>query len=164
LARYIIREMIAPEDIYFRDSSVGSSELKKIRKGLRKLHTFEVMAVNIYKFQITSENSALNQMIIQAMGNEMSHVQDFQLKIYEYRSKPNPLRWVFWLVGFVIGFGSRLLGKNAMLKAGIWTEEKAVTDYQKIIASAQWDEQTLAVIKHNLNDEVHHIETIKSFL
>lgn len=164
MTKYLIREKIAPEDIYFRDSSVGPSELEKIRKGLRKLHTFEVMAVNIYKFQITSENSDLNQMIIQAMGNEISHVQDFQLKIYEYRGKPNPLRWFFWLAGFVIGFGSRLLGKKAMLKAGIWTEEKAVTDYQKIIASAQWDEQTLAVIKHNLNDEVHHIETIKSFL
>ena len=64
----------------------------------------------------------------------------------------------------IIGRGSRLMGKKAMLKAGIWTENKAVADYQKIIESAPWDEKTLAVIKRNLNDEHHHIETLQSYL
>lgn len=164
MGKYYIRSVIEPEDIFIRKNSIDPSQLKKIRAGLKKLHTFELLAVNIYKFQITSEKSDLNQTVIQAMGNEMSHVQDYQIKLYEYGSKPDPLRWAFWIAGMIIGRGSRLLGKKTMLKAGIWTEEKAVSDYQKIIESAQWDEKTLAVIKRNLNDEHHHIEILQSYL
>jgi ubiquinone biosynthesis monooxygenase Coq7 len=159
---YSIRKAIKPEDIYFRGGAVDPSQLTRIRTGLRKLHTFEIMAVNIYKFQITSQQDDFNQMIIQAMANEMAHVQDFQIKLYEYGGKPNPLRWAFWIVGMVIGLGSRLLGKKTILKAGIWTEQKAVTDYQKVIDSVQWDTETLAVIKQNMDDEYHHIETLQS--
>jgi len=103
-------------------------------------------------------------MVIQGMANEMSHVQDFQIKLYEYGAKPNPLRWVFWFGGMMIGFISRLLGQKTMLKAGIWTESKAVADYQKIIESAQWDTETLEIITRNLNDEKHHIETLRNLL
>lgn len=162
--KYYIRKPIVPEEIYFRSANVDSSNLLSIRRGLRKLHTFEVMAVNIYKLQITSNIDDVNRIVIQAMANEMSHVQDFQIKLYEYGTKPNPLRWVFWFGGMVIGLFSRLLGEKAMLKAGIWTESKAVTDYQKIIESAQWDTETLEIITRNLNDEKHHIETLRSFL
>lgn len=164
MEKYYIRKPIEPEEIYFRAANVDSFNLSNIRKGLRKLHTFEVMAVNIYKLQITSNNDDVNRIVIQAMANEMSHVQDFQIKLYEYGTKPSPLRWVFWFGGMVIGLFSRLLGEKAMLKAGIWTESKAVTDYQKIIESTQWDTETLEIITRNLNDEKHHIETLRSLL
>src|SRR5690554_5512428 len=98
MENYFVREAMVPGDIYFRNNIVDPSQLPKIRAGLRKLHTFEIMAVNIYKFQITSQQNDVNRMVIQAMGNEMSHVQDFQIKLYEYGSKPSPLRWAFWIV------------------------------------------------------------------
>jgi len=161
---YFIREAIRPEEVYFKESTVDPSQLGKIRAGLRKLHTFELMAVNIYKFQISSKKDDLNRMVIQAMANEISHVQDFQIKLYEYGTTPNPLRWAFWFAGMVIGFSTRLLGKNTMIKAGIWVEQKAVVDYQKIIDSAQWDTDTLAVIERNLSDEHHHIQTLQQLL
>ncbi|UWG97793.1 demethoxyubiquinone hydroxylase family protein [Dehalobacter sp. DCM] len=161
---YHIRGPVEPQDIRFRCDSVDPLQLANIRSGLKKLHTFEIMAVNIYKFQITKQKNALNQIIIQAMGNEMTHVQDFQIKLYEYGARPGTFRWTFWLAGMIIGLTSRLLGKNAMIKAGIWTEQKAVTDYQKIIQSASWDSDTLAVITHNLQDEYHHIETLQGLL
>ena len=164
MGEYFVRETIKPEDIYFREGTVDPSQLTKIRAGLRKLHTFEIMAVNIYKFQISSKQDDLNRMVIQAMANEISHVQDFQIKLYEYGSTPSPIRWIFWIAGMKIGFATRLLGKKTMIKAGIWVEQKAVTDYQKIIDSAEWDAATLAVIKRNLSDEHHHIETLQAML
>lgn len=164
MGNYAIRQLIKPEEIYFRGNNTEPSQLNKIKIGLRKLHTFEIMAVNIYKYQITSSQNEIDQMVIQAMANEMTHVQDFQIKLYEYRCKPNPLRWAFWLAGMLIGLTTRLFGQGAILKAGIWTEQKAVTDYQKIIESAEWDEETLAVIKRNLSDEYHHIQTLQSKL
>lgn len=161
---YYIRRAVEPKDIFFHGANMDAANLSKIRSGLRKLHTFEVMAVNIYRLQITSEEDDLNLMIIQAMANEMTHVQDFQTKLYEYGTTPSPLRWAFWFAGMMIGFSSRLLGKKTMIKAGIWTEEKAVEDYQKIINSAQWDEETLKIIKNNLEDEKHHIQVLKNQL
>lgn len=164
MGNYLIRGTVEPKDIFFRTDSVDPSQLANIRAGLKKLHAFEIMAVNIYKFQITKQKNVLNEMTIQAMGNEMTHVQDFQLKLYEYDSRPSILRWAFWMAGMIIGLTSRILGKKSMVKAGIWTEQKAVTDYQKIINSASWDPDTLAVISHNLEDEHHHIETLQGLL
>ncbi|NIN00370.1 MAG: hypothetical protein GTO24_20505, partial [candidate division Zixibacteria bacterium] len=66
------------------------------------------------------------------MCNEMTHVQDFQIKLYEYGWRPSKLRWAFWIVGLVIGFGSRLLGRRAILKTSIWLEKKAVHHYGQL--------------------------------
>ncbi len=161
MSDYYIRERVAPEEISFRSNNYDSSQLSKIRSGLRKLHSFEIMAVNIYKYQITSAQDDLNRLVIQAMANEMSHVQDFQIKLYEFGSKPSPTCWAFWLAGMLIGFATRLLGPTAIVRAGIWTEQKAVIDYQKIINSAPWDTATMAVIQRNLKDEYHHIESLQ---
>jgi ubiquinone biosynthesis monooxygenase Coq7 len=68
---YYIREAVKPEDVDFREGSVDPSQLAKIRAGLRKLHTFEIMAVNIYKYQIASKQDDFNRLVIQAMANEM---------------------------------------------------------------------------------------------
>ncbi|WP_368293671.1 demethoxyubiquinone hydroxylase family protein [Dehalobacter sp. TBBPA1] len=164
MANYMIRGAVEPQEIFFRADNIDPAQLTMIRKGLRKLHTFEIMAVNIYKFQIAGASNDLNRLIIQAMANEMTHVQDYQIKLYEYGWSPSPLRWLFWLVGMFIGLFSRLRGEKSMLNAGIWTEQKAVTDYQKIINSAKWEPETLAVIQKNLSDEYHHIETLQKHL
>jgi ubiquinone biosynthesis monooxygenase Coq7 len=161
---YIIRGEFKTEDVFFRAGGLDPFQLVKIRNGLKKLHTFEVMAVNIYKYQITSEPDEFNCILIQAMANEMTHVQDFQIKLYEYGTRPSPLRWAMWLFGITLGCTSRLLGRKYIIKTGIWTEKKAVEDYQKILDSAHWDTETRNVIKRNLADEYHHIDTFDKLL
>ena len=74
---------------------MDKKRLKGIKKGLLALHTLELMAVNIYRFQITKEDTELNRQLIAAMCNEMTHFQDFQVKLYEYGMKrmiPNSTR------------------------------------------------------------------------
>ncbi|WP_041445506.1 demethoxyubiquinone hydroxylase family protein [Syntrophobotulus glycolicus] len=164
MEKYLIRTEMEPQEIYSRLDHVQSDQLPKVRKALRKLHAFEMMAVNIYRMQITAENTDFNRLIIQAMTNEMTHVQDFQAKIYEFGSRPSPTRFFNALLGMFLGLSSRLRGKKAILAMGIWTETKAVEDYQAIISSVRWDKETLDVIKHNLDDEYHHIETLKKVL
>ena len=161
---YLIRPPLEPMDITFRHHLIDPANLSKAQSCLRKLHTFEIMAANIYKHQITSYSDPFNLVLIQAMANEMTHIQDFQIKLYEYGTKPSPIRWVFWLVGVIIGLSTRFLGRKTILKAGIWVEQKAVEDYQKIINSVPWDPETLKTIQRNLNDEVHHIQTFKENL
>jgi len=136
---------------------MAPERLKGIKKGLLTLHTAETMAVNIYKFQITSEESELNRQLITAMCNEMTHLQDFQVKLFEYGWKPSKLRWINWIVSAAVAFLSRLRGTKAILKTGIWVETKAVHHYDELLKTIEWDEDTRKMIEKNQADEYGHI-------
>ncbi|MEW6408660.1 MAG: demethoxyubiquinone hydroxylase family protein [Nitrospirota bacterium] len=143
---------------------MSSARLKDIRKGLLTLHTLELMAINIYKFQITKKVCELNRQLIAAMCNEMTHLQDFQVKLFEYGWKPNKLRWMYWVIGFTFGFFLRLIGKKAILKTGIWVETKAVNHYAELLRTIDWDEDTRKVIEKNQSDEYGPVNRWKKFL
>ncbi|UCG56298.1 MAG: demethoxyubiquinone hydroxylase family protein [Phycisphaerales bacterium] len=160
----IIRPQVRAEDVKLRGEGFAPERLAAIKKGLLTLHTLELMAQNIYKFQITKERSELNRQLIAAMCNEMGHYQDFQVKLLEYGFRPSIFRWAYWIVGFVFGFGSRLLGRKAILKTGIWVETKAVHHYDKLLSSIDWDEDSRKVIEKDQADEHGHVNRWKKLL
>lgn len=160
----VIRPRMLNEDVCLRGQDMSSARLKAVKKGLLTLHTLELMASNVYKFQITKESSELNRQLIAAMCNEMTHYQDFQIKLLEYGFRPSVLRWAYWIVGFVFGFGSRLLGKKAILKTGIWVETKAVHHYDQLLNSIDWDQDTRGIIEKDQADEDGHIKRWKNLL
>ncbi len=147
-----------------RGEGFSRQKLRTVRKGLLALHTLELMAQTIYKFQITKEPSELNRMLIAAMCNEMTHYQDFQIKLYEYNFKPSICRAAYWFVGFLMGYVSRLRGRKAILKTGIWVETKAVHHYKELLDTIEWDEDTRAIIEKDQADEQGHIENWKKML
>jgi demethoxyubiquinone hydroxylase (CLK1/Coq7/Cat5 family) len=160
----VIRPEMRQEDVNLRGGGFDPQRLKAIRKGLLTLHTLELMAQTIYKFQITKEPSELNRQLIAAMCNEMTHYQDFQVKLYEYGFRPSIFRWAYWIVGFVFGFGSRLLSTKAVLKTGIWVESKAVHHYDELLNSIDWDEDSRRIIEKDQADEYGHIDRWKNLL
>jgi demethoxyubiquinone hydroxylase (CLK1/Coq7/Cat5 family) len=160
----IVRPQMNSKDFEMRGRTMEPARIKAIKKGLLTLHTLELMAITIYRFQITSENCQLNRYLVAAMCNEMTHYQDFQVKLYEFGFKPNPLRWAFWIVGFTFGFGSRLLGRKAILKTGIWVESKAVHHYAQLLDTIDWDEVTRKIIEKDQADENGHISRWKTLL
>jgi len=160
----IIRPELREEQFKLRGDGFSPERLAAIRKGLRTLHTLELMAQTIYKFQLTSERSRMNNMLIAAMCNEMGHYQDFQIKLYEYGFRPSVLRAAYWMVGFAFGFGSRLLGRRAMLRTGVWVESKAVHHYAQLLETIDWDEETRQVIEKDQADEDGHISRWKGLL
>ncbi len=160
----IIRPAMRDEDFKLRGEGFTAARLAAIKKGLLTLHTLELMASTVYKFQITGQRSEMNRQLITAMCNEMGHYQDFQIKLYEYGFKPSKIRWVFWIVGFVFGFGSRLLGKRAMLKVGVFVESKAVDHYGHLLAEIDWDDETRKVVEKDAADEDGHINRWKALL
>jgi ubiquinone biosynthesis monooxygenase Coq7 len=160
----IIRPEVRAEQIRLRGEDYSPERLAAIRKGLRTLHTLELMAQTIYKFEITKERREMNGLLVAAMCNEMGHYQDFQIKLYEYGFRPSLLRGAYWLVGFLLGFGSRLLGRRAVLRTGIWAESKAVHHYAQLLATIDWDTDTRKVIEKNQADEDGHINRWRSML
>lgn len=160
----IIRPEMRAKDFKLRRGGIPSKRLKSIKKGLHTLHTLETMAVNIYKFQITKSANELNRQLIAAMCNEMTHLQDFQVKLFEYGIKPSKLRGMHWIVGFAFGFFSRWMGKKAILKTGIWVERKAVSHYDELLRNIEWDEETKMIIEKDHADEYGHIDRWRSLL
>jgi demethoxyubiquinone hydroxylase (CLK1/Coq7/Cat5 family) len=153
----IVRPRMVVEDFKFRAQGMAKKSLKKIKKGLHTFHTLETMAVNIYKYQISKKGTGHDLKLIVAMGTEMTHLQDFQLKLYEYGFRPSVLRCLYWVVGFGLGWFSRFMGERAVLKTGIWTEEKAVRHYRDLLKEVEWDDETRRIIEKNQADEFGHI-------
>jgi len=160
----IIRPEMRFEDFKWRGEGRSAEELKGIKRGLRTLQTLETMAVNIYKFQITRRPNERNLYLLAAMGNEMTHLQDFQLKLFEYGFKPSKFRILYWIVGAAVGIISRALGPRAILKTGIWVEKKAVRHYAELLRNIKWDLQTRRIIEKDQADEKGHIDRWKEFL
>jgi ubiquinone biosynthesis monooxygenase Coq7 len=160
----IIRPAMRDADVRMRGGSAPPADLKLIRKGLLTLHTLELMAVNIYRCQITPRPTDLNRALAAAMCNEMTHLQDFQVKLYEYGWRPSPLRWAYWIVGWCFGAFSRLRGPKAILQTGVWVETKAVHHYAELLAGIPWDDETRAIVEKNQADEYGHVARWKSML
>jgi len=160
----IIRPQIQANDVQLRGEGVSLARQNSIKKALRTLHTLELTATNIYKYQITSEKSELNRHLIMAMCNEMTHYQDFQVKLYEYGSRPNCLRWAYYIVGAVLGCWSRIRGEKAILETGIWVETKAVNHYGQLLKEVEWDDETRRIVEKNQADEDGHIARWRKLL
>ena len=160
----ILRPEMKINDIQKRGEGLNSKSFKSLRKALKTLHTLEIMAVNIYKFQISKKQKDLDVDLIAAMCNEMTHFQDFQIKLYEYGISPGKWRFAYWIVGMVIGFISKLLGKRSVLKTGIWVERKAVRHYERILRSYPWNSEIRQIILKDQADERGHIDRWKQLL
>jgi demethoxyubiquinone hydroxylase (CLK1/Coq7/Cat5 family) len=160
----IIRPEMRDGDVRMRRGSASPAELARIKKGLRTLHTLELMAVNIYRCQVSARSSDLDRALVAAMCNEMTHLQDFQVKLYEYGWRPSPVRWAYWIVGWCFGAFSRLAGPRAILRTGVWVETKAVHHYAELLAKIPWDEATRAIVEKNQADEHGHIARWRGML
>lgn len=148
-----------------RGEGMTKERLNKIHEALLTLHNLENMAANIYRFQICKNNSdELNKELIAAMLNEMGHIEDFQVKLYEFGMKPSIMMYFWQAVGFVFGIYSRLQGEKGIRKMGIFVETKAVAHYDELLESVEWDEDTRKVIEKDQADEYGHIKRWKGEL
>ena len=152
------------KSIQLRGTDCSKKERKQIRKGLHDLHNLEIMATNIYRCQISGQTPELNKNLIAAMKNEMGHIQDFLVKLFEYGFRPVWYRGIFWIAGCVIGWFSRFQGQKGVLKTGIWTESKAVRHYNELLKIAPWDEATSQVIEKDKQDEISHLKLWNNLL
>jgi demethoxyubiquinone hydroxylase (CLK1/Coq7/Cat5 family) len=158
----IIRLAVKDSEIKLRRSLKDKKTLKSIKSGLHTLHNLETMAVNAYKYQITSKDTELNRELIAAMLNEMTHVQDFQVKLYEYGWKPSICSYFFPIVGFIFANIAKLFGEKGARWLGVFVETKAVSHYRHLLETIDWDEDTRKIIEKDWADEFGHIERWRS--
>ncbi len=69
----VIRPEMRVSQVTARGETFSPERTAAVREGLRTLHGLEIMAVNIYKCQITTGSCALNTVLTAAMCNEMTH-------------------------------------------------------------------------------------------
>ncbi|HUV36634.1 MAG TPA: demethoxyubiquinone hydroxylase family protein [Patescibacteria group bacterium] len=160
----IVRTAMDVDAIRLRRGELSPKVARSLRRALCTLHTLETMAVNIYQYQITTEPCELNRYLIAAMCNEMTHLQDFQVKLYEYGWKPSRTRWMYWIVGLVFGLLSRIRGRRGILRMGVWVETKAVQHYGELLEGIPWDDETRRIVEKNRADEESHVARWRQLL
>lgn len=160
----IIRPEMRVGEVHERAEGMEPNRLRKIRKTLRFLHKLELMAIGIYRYQISSKRPELNKHLIPAMCNEMTHFQDFQVKLFEHGCAPSRLRWMQWMAGMIIGIVSSLCGTKTILKCNIWLENKAICAYTEFIEDIDWDDQTRKIVEKDRADEMAHANRWKELL
>lgn len=160
----IIRPQVKEEEIKFRGEGFSKERLKNIKAALLAFHNLETMATNVYRYQMTKEKSELNRLLLAAMLNESTHIQDFEVKLAEYGFNPSLKRFAYCILGFLFGFSTRILGTKAILKLGIWVETKAVSHYSELLKDVEWDEETRHMIEKDQADEDLHISRWSNML
>ena len=130
-----------------------------VLRAFRAMVNLEVMAVRIYRGQrwrlgrseITAEALAV------AIAIEERHERDLASRRQELGGSPSMLSPFYALAGWVIGFVPSILGQRTALKTGIWVEERAVKDYQRLLDQVPFDDESRALVQRNQEDEREHI-------
>ena len=160
----LIRPPFRLEEVHLRRGEMSRDRLTAIRKALRTFHSFETLAGATYRFQMSAKRDEPDRVRIAAMCNEMTHLQDFQVKLYEFGWRPSKIRWFFWLAAMTIGTATRLMGTRAILRSGIWLETRAVDHYNELLETVEWDDDTRAIVEKNCADEIGHVERWSAML
>jgi len=128
-------------------------------KSLRKMHSIERFATEIYRSQLWIFSQELLVKRIKAAGdNEQEHAETLYARITALDGKKSCMSWSFKLAGKIFGFCTTLLGKRFVFKFDITVEKKAVKDYTKYLNTINFDAISREVIEKNLEDEKLHIK------
>jgi ubiquinone biosynthesis monooxygenase Coq7 len=160
----VVRPQLRMEDFEIRGHNLSRRRVRIIQKALRVLHNLEVMAVSVYRLQIRRTMCEHNRELIAAMCNEMSHLQDYLVLLFEYSARPSKLRAGWWLLGSFLGYASRVMGRTVILKTGIWIEKKTIRHYERFLKSVDWEQPVRTILEKNLADEYAHIQRWKDLL
>jgi len=128
------------ENVKVRGGDFTPARRAAVRKGLHTLHTLEIMAVNIYKCQITARPCAAQHQRPAAIVQRDDPHAGFPDEAVRAWLKPSKLRWSFWLVGYVFGLGLALCSVAGACsgRAPGWNARAFMT-YGELLASVEWE-------------------------
>ncbi|MCX6012343.1 MAG: demethoxyubiquinone hydroxylase family protein [Chloroflexi bacterium] len=133
--------------------------MNDVIKSLRKMHSIERLATEIYRSQLwIFSQELLIKRIKAASENEQEHIESLYARIVELGGKKSSMSWSFKLAGKILGFCTTLLGKRLVFKFDIAVEKKAVTDYTKYLNTVNFDDASRKILEKNLEDEKLHIK------
>jgi len=132
---------------------------RDVLRAFRAMVNLEVMAVRIYRAQRwrLGRSEVTAEALAKAIAVEERHERDLASRRQELGGSPSMLSPFYALVGWLIGFVPSLLGQRAALKTGIWVEERAVKDYQRLLDRVPFDDESRALVQRNQEDEREHI-------
>ena len=133
--------------------------MNDVIKSLRKMHSIERFATEIYRAQLwIFSQELLVKRLKDAGDNEQEHIETLYARITALGGEKSCLSWSFKLAGKILGFCTTLCGKRFVFKFDIAVEKKAVQDYTKYLNTVKYDDVSRKTIEKNLEDEKSHIK------
>ncbi|XP_077980366.1 NADPH-dependent 3-demethoxyubiquinone 3-hydroxylase, mitochondrial-like [Glandiceps talaboti] len=143
-----------------------SEETKELLdKFIRVDHAGELGADRIYAGQMAVlGNTSVGSVIQEMWDQEKDHLKKFEELIPEYRVRPTFLLPVWNVVGFALGAGSAMIGKEAAMACTVAVEEVIGEHYDSQIRALFQDDpekhkELLETIKEFRDDELGHLNT-----
>jgi bacterioferritin (cytochrome b1) len=130
---------------------------------LNKSLTAEWSAVELYKAHAAAiEAEDIAEGLRAIMKVEEGHAQDLVERIQKLGGSPVPPGGQATVLGRSAGATTRFTSPVEILRLDLGEEEKAIADYQAIIASAWADEATKALAQKHLADETAHAAWLRA--
>ena len=143
-------------DVVLRRAWPGRRELRTVRKALRDINRLETLAVQLYRAQWSREPTELNRQLLAALENEITHHADSLGRLMEFGGRPTVLRLPYYVLGWLMGRASRIIGFRAMMRLGAWAENKAVEHYERLAEACRWHGPTHEMVVAIGEDEKVH--------
>ena len=140
-------------------------EMDNIKNSLHFMHCMERFATEVYRTQRGAfRKSELADEFKAATENEHEHAVSLRKRVIEVKGVPARMGFLFHAAGILVGILTRIFGKRCILRADIMVEKRAIKDYDSFVNRIDFDEQTMALLRRIIQDEVRHVENWRNAL
>ena len=134
--------------------------MSKVTHGLNFMYCMEGLATQVYAAQKGSfKDSEMAGKLKAAEENERQHIKNLRARLTQLKGTPSVFAFLFSTAGGIFGFLTRATGKANIMKADIWIEQKAISDYKKYLKKVQFDTTTIELLNKIIADEERHVES-----
>lgn len=137
-------------------------DLKKedlISQVIRVNHAGEYGAKQIYAGQLAVLKAPEEQLLLKHMAEqEEEHLQYFTKKMQELKVRPSAFMPIWHILGYALGAGTALLGKNAAMIATEAVEEVIDQHYQEQLQNPELNKDLAENIEKFRQEELEHKE------
>jgi demethoxyubiquinone hydroxylase (CLK1/Coq7/Cat5 family) len=139
--------------------------MSRISRSLNFMYKMEQFATRICLVQrgaFTGRDIA--DKLTAASVNEQTRVDLLRVRILDLKIGLSSWGFLFKFAAVIVGAVTRVLGKQTIMRADVFVEQRAIKDYRNYVKTVGFNEKTTAMLEKIIANEVKHVETWSSSL
>lgn len=141
---------------------------KTIGRILKVNHAGEYGAIRIYRAQLWAARRLqpdLVPFLSETLSHEIDHCRHFRDSMGDYKTRPCHAMWLWSIGGLVLGFGTALMGRNAIMACTAAVEATVHRHLdEQIVFLTQVNDPLADLIADIREQEIEHLEFARAHL
>jgi bacterioferritin (cytochrome b1) len=139
--------------------------MSRISRSLNFMYKMEQFAKRICLVQRGAfTGSDIGDKLTASSVNEQTRVDLLRVRILDLKIGLSSWGFLFKFTAVIVGAVTMVLGKQTIMRADVFVEQRAIKDYRNYVKTVGFNEKTTAMLEKIIADEVKHIETWSSLL